>query len=248
MSEIGPIRLILFDIDGVLTFGEAKPLDLELLGRLAHMNHLARADPTRPAVTLCTGRPAPYVEVMLQAIDGHVPGIYENGAGLYIPADYQFVPHPLVEGASNLRMVRQRLEEGLVRSGRAFFQPGKEHSLTLFAHNPAETNRLETWAATALGSLRESVELVYSTSCLNVLPRGVNKGKGVELLAERTGYAPEEMLGVGDSDVDLQFLALVDHSAAPANAIPEIKRLVQYVAPRQASDGVRDILDHFGLG
>lgn len=246
MSEIGPIRLILFDIDGVLTFGEAKPLDLGLLERLAHMNRLARADPTQPAVTLCTGRPAPYVEVMLQAIDGHVPGIYENGAGLYVPADYQFLPHPLVEDGSNLGTVRQRLEEGL--SGQAYFQPGKEHSLTLFAHNPAETNKLEDWTATALGSLRELVELVYSTSCLNVLPRGVNKGKGVEFLAERTGYASEEMLGVGDSDVDLQFLALVGYSAAPANAIPEIKRLVQYVAPRQANDGVRDILDHFELG
>jgi hydroxymethylpyrimidine pyrophosphatase-like HAD family hydrolase len=95
--------------------------------------------------------------------------------------------------------------------------------------------------------LNESVDLVCSASCLNVLPRGIHKGKGIEFLVSQTHYGPGEMLGVGDSDVDLPFLAMVGHSAAPANANPDIKRLAHYVAPRLAADGVRDILDHFGL-
>lgn len=241
------IKLIVFDIDGVLTDGETRVLDLPLLEQLAAMNRAARNDATRPAVTICTGRPAPYVEALLQAIDGYLPGIFENGAGLYVPDGYHFLAHPELGQNGHMKIVRQRLEETLLRSGQAYFQPGKEHTLTLFATNPAETYRLAEQASTALGSLQEHVDLVFSVSCLNVLPRGMDKGKGIDFLASYTGYRPDEMLGVGDSDVDASFLAAVGYSAAPANAIPAIKALAHYVAPRPTSAGVRDILQHFRL-
>ena len=135
----------------------------------------------------------------------------------------------------------------IVNTGQAYFQPGKDHTLTLFATNPAETNQLESWVADALGPLRDSVELVYSIFCLNILPRGIDKGKGLTFLAEVTDYVTEEMLGVGDSNVDPPFLLLIGYSAAPANAIQTVKDMVHYVAPRPTSDGVRDILNHFGI-
>jgi len=243
-----PIRLVVVDIDGVLTRGSGeKALDLRLLERLADMNRAARMRPSHPAATLCTGRPAAYVEAMLQALNGHLPAIYENGAGLYLPDTYQFLAHPALGDLAEFQMVRQRLEQALVHTGQAFFQPGKEYSLSILACDPAETGALYAQAVTALGPLRELVHLVYSASCLNVLPHGIHKGEGIQLLAAHTGYAPGEMLGVGDSDVDLPFLARVGYSAAPANATPDVRRLVGYVAPRPAADGVRDILDYFSL-
>ncbi len=242
-----PIRLLIFDIDGVLTRSESRAFDLPLLERLAEMNRTARADPSCPAVTLCTGRPAAYVEAVLRAIDGHLPAVYENGAALYFPDGYRFLPHPAIGNLRSFEAVRQRLEDELVCTGQAVLQPGKDHSLTYVARASSETDLLYKQAVTALGPLNESVKLVCSASCLNVLPRGIHKGTGVEFLASQTDYGPGEMLGVGDSDVDLPFLAMVGHSAAPANANPDVRRLVQYVAPRMAADGVRDILAHFGL-
>ena len=241
------IRLLVFDIDGVLTEGEAQALDLALLAQLAQMNRAARKNPALPAVTLCTGRPAPYVEVMLQAIDGHLPGVFENGAGLYFPDGYRFVANPALDGGVDMRAVRACLEEMLVRPGRAFFQPGKEYTLTLFAENPNKTGRLHEWATEALGPLGDAVSLVYSTSCLNVLPAAVDKAKGIAFLGESVGVAPEAMLGVGDSDVDLPFLALVGHAAAPSNAVPAIKALAEYVASERTAAGVREILVHYEL-
>jgi len=134
-----------------------------------------------------------------------------------------------------------------VQTGQAFFQPGKEYSLSILARDLSETDALYNQAVTALGSLAESVDLVYSVSCLNVLPRGIHKGKGIEFLSSQTGYALGEMLGVGDSDVDLPFLSMVGYNAAPANANLDVKQLVRYIAPRPAADGVRDILDYYGL-
>lgn len=67
-NDAMPTRLLVFDVDGVLTQREGKALDLQLLERLAHMHRTARENPSRPAVTVCTGRPAAYVEAVLQAI------------------------------------------------------------------------------------------------------------------------------------------------------------------------------------
>jgi HAD superfamily hydrolase (TIGR01484 family) len=242
------IRLLVFDIDGVLTDGETRALDLPFLGMLAEMNRKARVDKRRPQVTICTGRPAPYTEAMLQAIDGRLPAIFENGAGLYVPNGYRFWSHPELGDGSAMRSVRRRLEETMVRSGAAYFQPGKIHSLSLFASDPAATGDLRDQATAALGPLLQKVELVYSSSCLNVLPGIIDKGKGLKFLAEQTGYTLDEMLGVGDSDVDLPFLCLVGHSAAPANANPTVKQLVDYVSAHPTSAGTRDILRHHGLG
>jgi hydroxymethylpyrimidine pyrophosphatase-like HAD family hydrolase len=241
------IRLLVFDIDGVLTDGEARALDLPLLKQLAELNRLARQDASRPAVTVCTGRPAPYVEVLLQAIDGHLPGVYENGAGLYVPETYRFLPHPALHGPAPLAAVRRRLVETLVQSGFAYFQPGKEYSLTLFAANPEETLRLREEAVVALGHLAAEVDFLYSPSCLNILPRGMHKWLGIEFLASHSGYRPDEMLGVGDSDVDVPFLENVGYSAAPANANEAVRKVVQYVSPRRSSQGVRDILSYFRI-
>ena len=87
----------------------------------------------------------------------------------------------------------------------------------------------------------------YKADGVNILPRGIDKGKGIEFLSNETGYLPSEMLGVGDSDLDLQFLSMVGYSAAPSNANHEVKQSVQYVSPQATSDGMRDILDHFEL-
>jgi HAD superfamily hydrolase (TIGR01484 family) len=247
MNDTSSIKLIIFDIDGVLTGGETKALDHDLLKCLAGLNGNARQNSQLPGVTLCSGRAAPYVELMTQAIDGFLPAVFENGAGLYIPQSYSFLPNPLLDARANIQAVRQRIQTELVDAGFAFFQPGKEYTLTLFPTDPANISRLQNEVERVLGSLCEGVDLVRSPSCLNVLPRGVNKGSGVQFLSNRTNIEVERMLGVGDSDNDVPFLTLVGYKAAPANANTLVKSIVQYISPQAHVEGVRDIIAHFGI-
>lgn len=240
LSPHPTIALILLDIDGVLSAGEGEALDLELLGALAAMNRAARSDPSRPAVSLCSGRPAPYVEVLLQAIDGHQPAVFESGAGLYVPRPYGFLPHPDLPRSDRMAEVRAAIETKLVLPGRAFIQPGKIYTLTLFATEPSQTTQLREWTAEALGPLAQAVDMVYANACLNVLPRGVDKGQGAAFLSSQTGIPLDAMLGVGDSDGDLPLLERVGHSAAPSNANPAVRRSVHYVAPQPTGQGVRE--------
>jgi hypothetical protein len=50
------IRLVVVDVDGVVSHGEAAPLDFIVLQRLSELNDHARQDTAYPPVTLCTGR------------------------------------------------------------------------------------------------------------------------------------------------------------------------------------------------
>ena len=200
-----------------------------------------------PAVTICSGRSAQYVALMLQAIDGRFPAVFENGAGLYVPESYHFLIHPGLGDGNVIPAARRRLEKTLLQSGEAYFQPGKDYSLTLFPNNSNDVDQLYRQTVSALDELSEAIHIVTSTSCVNVLPRGIDKGKGVQFLAEISGCSLHNMLGVGDSDVDLQFLPLLGFSAAPANANPQVKSAVQYVSPYPTRQGVRDILQHYGI-
>jgi hypothetical protein len=75
-------------VDGVITRGEGQPVDLDVVMRLAELNRAAADDSSALAVTLCTGRQAPYVELMAQLCEVFLPCVFEHGA-----RDWQrFVP------------------------------------------------------------------------------------------------------------------------------------------------------------
>src|SRR5437867_117404 len=109
------IRLVVVDVDGCLTAGEGQPLDFQGLARVARANTRSLSDPSVPAVTLCTGRPAPYVEVMHQVVAGHVPALYEHGCGMLVPSPYGFKTHPRItpeveaEFDAAMRLISDRL-------------------------------------------------------------------------------------------------------------------------------------------
>lgn len=243
------MNLIVLDVDGVLSVGEAHPFELRLLERLARLNHAARSDPAVPAVTLNTGRPSPYVEAVMQMIGGWQPALYESGAGLYLPLGYQFKTNPALTPGhmALLRQAIELLDRSLVAPGRAYWQPGKVVCHSLLAEPPLTTAELLVEVEALVAQLPDRIAVSRAGITINIHPAGINKGTGLEWLAGVTGVAPAAMAGVGDSPADLDFLRLVGYAAAPANARDEVKAAVAYVSPRPDAAGLLDILDHWGL-
>ena len=236
--------MVVVDVDGCLTPGEAQPWNFEALKYIAQLNRRAQEDPTKLAVTLCTGRQEPYVEVLMQAIDAHLPGIYENGGGLYFPRDYRFVENPLITPAMRqaLAGIKATLQREIVEVGLGYFQPGKEVSLTLYPLGEIGVHRLYLATAEALATHRGGYIAQASVSCVDVVPEGIDKGTGVRWLSRETGIPLNKVGGIGDSASDLKFLSIVGRSAAPANAADEVRTRVDYVSPYEDGDGVVDIL------
>ncbi len=239
------IRLVVVDIDGCLTPGEAQPWDFEVLRFVADLNRRARSDPAQFAVTLCTGRQEPYVEAMVQAIDGYLPAIYENGCGLYFPQPYRFREHPdlTTEQLATLDHIRRTLRNTLVAQGVAQLQPGKELTATLYpARADISLPQLAQEARRVLADAAPGYTVHAAVSSVEILPDGIDKGAGVRWLARELHLELDEMGGIGDAPGDLTFLTRVGHSAAPANATEEVRRAVQYVSPLANGRGVVDIL------
>jgi len=238
------LRLVVIDVDGCLTPGEGQPWNFKALEYIAQLNRRARKDPTKLAVTLCTGRQEPYVEVMMQAIDAHLPGIYENGGGLYFPRDYRFVENPLITPAMReaLADIKAALRRDIVEVGLGYFQPGKEVSLTLYPVDKVSVHELYLTTVRALETRNAGYIAQESASCVDIVPRGIDKAAGVRWLSRETGIPLDQIGGIGDSASDLEFLSIVGRSAAPANAADEVKATVNYVSPYEDGDGVVDIL------
>jgi len=238
------LRLVVIDIDGCLTHGEAQPWNFEALKHIAQLNRRAQKDPTKLAVSLCTGRQEPYVEVMMQAIDAHLPGIYENGGGLYFPRDYRFVENPLITAAMReaLAGIKTTLQREIVETGLGYFQPGKEVSLTLYPLGKVSVHTLYLATVEALAAPHAGYIAQEAIACVDVIPEGVDKAAGVRWLSRETGIPLDRIGGIGDSASDLKFLSILGRSAAPANAADEVKARVDYVSPYEDGDGVVDIL------
>jgi hydroxymethylpyrimidine pyrophosphatase-like HAD family hydrolase len=243
------MKLIVLDIDGVLSNGEAQSFSLDLLARLAMLNRRARQGEAAPAVTLNTGRPSPYVEAVMQAIDGWQPALYESGAGLYFPQSYQFqlTPHLTPERLARLRAAVERLDQAVVQPGRAYWQPGKHVCYTLFAHAPLTIADLIPEVEALVAEVSAEIVVTPASLALNIHPTGIDKGTGLHWLAQITGIDPSDMGGVGDSAGDIDFLRLVGQPAAPANATAEIKAVVKYVSSQPEAAGLYEILDHWSL-
>jgi hydroxymethylpyrimidine pyrophosphatase-like HAD family hydrolase len=241
------MQLIVLDIDGVLAKGEAEPFDLSLLERLRRLNQAARAGAGGPAVTLNTGRPSAYVEAVGQAIAAWQPALFESGAGLYLPQSYRFQTSPLFSLARQAGLAEgvRRLDELIVRPGKAYWQPGKTVCHTLFALPPLNPTTLRLEVETMLEDLSAQLSVVSAGPALNIQPAGINKGTGLQWLAEVTGIDPGAMAGVGDSAADVDFLRLVGYPAAPANAIPAVKAVARYLASEPDSAGLHQILDYW---
>ena len=237
----------MIDVDGCLTPGEGQAWNFGALEHVAQLNRRAQEDATKLSITLCTGRQEPYVEVMMQAIDAHLPGIYENGGGLYYPREYRFAENPRITAAMREALVAMKaiLRREIVETGLGHFQPGKEVSLTIYPLGQVSVHELHVATVDALATLDAGYVVQSSVSCIDITPPGVDKGDGVRWLSRETGIPLEQMGGIGDSASDLKFLSIVGCSAAPANAADEVKEAVAYVSAHEDGDGAVDILSRW---
>ena len=242
----GTRRLVLADVDGVVTRGEGQPLDLDILARLSTINQQAQQDPCVPAVTLCTGRQAPYVELMAQATGTFLPCIFEHGAGLFFPEAfrYEFDPRLGADYSARLARLRARLDAPLLRAGRAFVQPGKEASMSLYPLGDLSVATLARLAQDAIGDDTSlGFTVAENVNGVELRPAGIDKGEGARRIAEILTTSLSAMVGVGDSDPDIPYLRLAGFSAAPANATAAVVNAVDYVATQPYGRGLLEIIE-----
>jgi hypothetical protein len=242
------VKWIIADIDGCITPEESVTWDLDLFWKLARLSREASAGRGRIApMTLCTGRPQPYVEVLAKLLDIRAPIICENGAVLYTMHDNRsrYGPGVTNEKTTGLRAVRAFVEsEILPGCPDVVYQFGKEAHMSVFSEKP---ELFEGIAA----RIREFVEkrggpeldISPSHYYLNISLHGVDKGRALHALCLELGVPKQQVAGIGDTEGDLPLRDAVGFFACPSNAKQAIKDAADYVSPFPTLEGVLDILN-----
>jgi 3-deoxy-D-manno-octulosonate 8-phosphate phosphatase (KDO 8-P phosphatase) len=71
-----------------------------------------------------------------------------------------------------------------------------------------------------------------------------DKGRSYEELRTKHGLSAGEVAYIGDDEFDLPVLTTVGFSAAPADAVPAVRKKVDYVCRRRGGEGaVREVID-----
>lgn len=236
---------VICDIDGCLSPEGHAPMAGELLVRIAEHNRLASSNRDRPIVTLCSGRPQPFVEAMCRLIhNDRLPCVAEMGVWLFDPTSNANIIDPAItpEHLSKIDEARRWAQSELGPRG-VTIQPGKTASVSLYHEDTASLKSLmpmlETTFRVCNWPLRVSDTWLYVNCDLAF----VSKKTGIDRLIERTGLDPTRLAGIGDTMSDAAIRESVAWFGCPANAADELKPLADRVAERREAEGVLELLE-----
>jgi len=93
-----------------------------------------------------------------------------------------------------------------------------------------------------IGDITTASSLHYN---IEVNAGGTNKGASLLAIGKGLGIMQEEMMGIGDSDNDLELLKVVGYSVAMENADEEVKSIADYMTATNDEDGVAKAIERF---
>lgn len=240
--------LIISDLDGCLAPEGAEAFDLDSLAQIAAHNRAAaeKRGGDRPLLTICTGRPQPFVEAFCRLLCNlSAPAIAENGVWMYHPGTNEYSMDPTITSAhiTAVRDAAAWFHAALGPRG-VSQQPGKAASISLYH---ADTKFL----LSLLPTIREEVarrgwplRISNTWHYINCDLTHISKATGMERLIRATGLSRDRLAGIGDTPGDLPIRERVAFFACPANAHEEIERVADYVSPLAEARGVVEILKH----
>lgn len=88
------------------------------------------------------------------------------------------------------------------------------------------------------------VDIIDTTFAVHIKDKKVNKGTGLQRIAERMGLDLKEFAAVGDSGSDLPMFELAGFRASVSNSTPELMAASDYVAKAKYGEGFAEIVRH----
>ena len=241
------IRFVLCDVDGCLTPEDPVAPDAAALASIARRQQRIATGEDLAGLTLCTGRPQPFAELLCRMLHVRLPLIAENGVWLYDPVRNRYLIDPAI-GADDLAAVdacREWLRTALAGSlADGAIQPGKTASVSLYSSDhaalAAALPRVQAQVQAAGWPIRVSMSWYYINCDLG----HISKATGIARWRGLVGAEAQELAGIGDTLGDLAIADSVAVFACPANADERLKTRAAYVAAAREAAGVAEILDH----
>ncbi len=210
-------RLIAFDFDGTLAEdGVIRPATLAAL-----------ADAKRAGFRLAivTGRPHDELVSLCPDLGLFDLVVDENGSVLYFPAtgevqDLGPAPPPRFAAELARREVRFGLGRVVVRTWRPHLEAAHE----------------------AIRALDLALDVIPNRYAVMIVPRGTDKGTGLEAGLRRLGVEPAETMAVGDDENDRAVFRVAGMRVAVANAVESLKAEADRILRAPSGEGVVELV------
>ncbi len=89
------------------------------------------------------------------------------------------------------------------------------------------------------------VEIYDTKFAIHLTDPTVNKGLSFKLVANDMGLNTDDIIAIGDSENDIDFLKVAGLKVAVANADNKLKKMADYVTHKEYGDGVAEALKKF---
>lgn len=87
----------------------------------------------------------------------------------------------------------------------------------------------------------------WSPVFMDVIPKGVDKAKGIAAVAAHFGFGMDECMSFGDGGNDIAMLKAVGTGIAMGNSSEEVKAAADYVTASVDEDGIYQGMKYYGI-
>lgn len=83
---------------------------------------------------------------------------------------------------------------------------------------------------------------------LSITHIDATKNTAIQEVARLLGISPIDFVGIGDAHNDIPLLEACGFKVAMGNAVEEVKRMADFIAPSVEEDGVKTVIEKFSMG
>ncbi len=263
------IRLIAFDLDGTLMGDERKI-------RPRVQQTIAKAQERGITVTLATGRMFSALLPFARQLNIQAPVLAYQGGWIQEPdadAPLYRISLPREPAQATLTLARENgWHTVLYADGRIYLQELRESPEFYRGLLGSDFQLVSSWTEVLDANLIDKVLFVADphdipemgkrlrteldrqaqvfrshARFIEVVPLGVDKGRGLAWLADYLNLQQTEIMAVGDQENDVAMVKWAGLGVAMGNAVPLVQEVADWVAPPLDQDGAAVALEKFVL-
>ena len=232
------IKLFVTDLDGCISYPFRTP-SWSVLTKIRELNIESRNDPSIPPLTICTGRPYPYAEAVAQMLDVRIPFVFES-AGLFI-WDGNRVLTGLENESEQLKPILEMKEwiisQILPEFPAAALEFTKKMDAGVVAAQKKVIDQIHPLILDKVEKDFPGLEIHITDVSVNILIKGNNKRKGMQLLGEHLNIELDQIAYIGDTGGDVPALEAVGKAFSPSNATRAVKNVSKNI-PLETTESV----------
>src|SRR5680860_523773 len=198
------IKLFITDIDGCLSVPFRAP-DWGLITQIRELNEQSANEPEIPPLTICSGRPFPYVEAVAQWLAIRLPMVFES-AGIYHPLDNKIITNEVFneDAKHNIAALKTWLKNEII-SGEPGMIPEFAKLMDAGLVHPQKEiiQKVLPKVRKYVKANYRNFEVHYTDVSINIVLSKNNKRTGIQDLCTFLELERSEVAYIGDSSGDI---------------------------------------------